>query len=235
MQYNQIGNCGELGIEFENVEGFGEIVTKFFLTRLLENTVKRATKYFDETNGDQVFSYREKQLHSVICPSIAEITHSYMVEHPLTRKPVDEEEYSGNVDYWVSYKKMSFFIELKHAFFAYSQEVPRKSIATRFNRAVRQLKDIRQDECKNLCEGDKGFSKIALEGITFYKGNSDKDKLSVERSELIEAFQRLRKSPPLNKANMYALWLVNKRMQEPFEYSNGNEIYPAVAFIAKIY
>jgi hypothetical protein len=34
---------------------------------------------------------------------------------------------------------------------------------------------------------------------------------------------------------MYALWLVNKRMQEPFEYSNGNEIYPAIAFIAKIF
>ena len=236
MQYNKKGNFGELRIEFKNLEGFGKIVTKDFLTKLVENTIKRATKYFDETGGDHVFSYREKQLHSVICPSIAGITHSYLIEHPLERRPVDDEKYSGNVDYWVSYKSISYFIELKHAYFAYSQELPRESIARRFRRAIRQLRDIRNGECENLAPGDKGFFKIALEAVTFFKGSSEKDRLIVvKKQEIVDSFERLINHAPLDKANMYALWLLDKRMKKPIEYSDGNQIFPAVAFIAKVF
>lgn len=200
---------------------------------MIERSIKKATKYFDET-GDHVFSYREKQLHSIICPSISEITYSFLIEHPLKRKPANEEKYSGNVDYWASYKGIGFFIELKHAYFACSQETPRKSIGTRFNRAIRQLKDIRSAECRNVCNDDR-FLKIALEGVTFFKSNYSKENLTFERSEIIEVFDWLKKSKSLNKANFYALWILDKRMNDPFEYSNGFEFYPAVTFIGKIF
>ena len=95
MKYETITKCGELGIEFNNID---ERITMDFLKRLLRDIIERSTKYFDET-GDHVFIYRERQMYSVICPSIAGVTSGYLMEHPLKRKPAGEEEYSGSVDY----------------------------------------------------------------------------------------------------------------------------------------
>ena len=130
MKYATIKNCGEFGIEFENIKGAGARVSREFIMKLLKRIVKRSTRYYEET-GDHVFIYGEKQLHSVVCPSIADITFSYLMEHPSFRKPAGEEEYLGNVDYWISYKRYSFLMELKHAYFAYRYaDNPRKSIVT---------------------------------------------------------------------------------------------------------
>jgi len=67
-----------LGIEFFNISTDGARVSKDFLTQLIFNIVKKSTAFYGEIQnpGNQIFSYREGQFHSVFCPSISDITAS---------------------------------------------------------------------------------------------------------------------------------------------------------------
>jgi len=121
MEFRTINNCGKLGFDFSIGDGVGKRIVKDFSKNLIQNIVKRSTKYFDESNKkDHIFSYGERQLHSVLCPSIADLTHYYVMEHPVTRKPHGEDEYSGHIDYWINYRNYSILMELKHCYFAYN-------------------------------------------------------------------------------------------------------------------
>lgn len=236
MKYETIRGCGELGIEFSNVEGDGARVTKDFLRELLKNIVKRSTKYYEET-GEHAFTYRERQLHSVVCPSIADITSSYLMENPLTRKPAGEEEYRGSVDYWISYKNYSFLMELKHTFFAYrNADNPRESITKKFVSAIEQLKNIRKDECRALTINNKGLIKIALLTVVFYKGSKDANlKEDLKHRDFKSLFRKLVNNTELkHRSNLRSLWVLHERLVEPVDYRNLSEIYPAVAFVGYI-
>ena len=236
MKYETIKDCGELGIEFENIRGCGAGVTRDFLRKLLNRIVERCTKYYDET-GEHVFIYRERQLHSVVCPSIADITPSFLMENPLTRKPAGEEEYRGNVDYWIYYKNYSFLKELKHTYFAYARaDSPRKSITKKFTRALKQLGNVRKNECRSLTFG-KGLRKIALEVVVFYRGSKEESRLNIdlESKDFKALFRKLVRNTELEyKSNLRSLWVLDKRLVEPVEYANSFEMYPAVAFVGNI-
>ena len=69
--------CGELEIKFSKLRGPGAKITRDFLRKLMYRIVVRATKYFDEARlagyENYVFTYRETQLHLVVCPAIADI------------------------------------------------------------------------------------------------------------------------------------------------------------------
>jgi len=151
MEFRTINNCGKLGFDFSIRDGVGKRIVTDFLENLIHNIVKRSTKYFDETKlKEHIFSYGETQLHSVVCPSIADLTYSYVIEHPATRKLHGEDEYSGHIDYWINYRKYSILIKLKHCYFAYHRRNPNKDISNQFNKSLKQLKSIKMDECHFL-------------------------------------------------------------------------------------
>lgn len=235
MKHETIKDCGELGIEFDNIRGHGSRVTRDFLRRLLKRIVERSAKYYYQTQ-EHVFTYRERQLHSVVCPSIADITPSYLMEHPLTRKPAGEEEYRGNIDYWISYRNYSFLMELKHTYFAIrNADNPRKSITRKFARALEQLRSVRKNECRDLTIG-KGLIKIALETVVFYKGSKNSDLEDYLKVRIFkDLFKKLVKNTGLeHRSNLRALWVLNERLVEVVPYENSFEIYPAVAFVGNI-
>lgn len=234
MRYNTIKNCGEIGIEFLKDDTDGARVTKDFLEKLIYNIVKRSTEYFDET-GEHIFIYREKQLHSVVCPSIADLTGSYVMEHPLTRKPHGEDEYSGHVDYWISYRNYSFVMELKHCYFAYKNaNDPRQDISKKFNKALDQLKNIRKNECRYLSI-NKGLIKIALQAIVFYQSSQEDIPLDdLKDRDFEDDFEQLILNTDLNESNLRSLWLLHERLVESVEYDEVFEMYPAVAFVGNV-
>lgn len=236
MKYETVKNCGELGIEFENIRGHGARVTREFLRNLLKHIVERCTEYYDQTE-EHVFTYRERQLHSVVCPSIADITPSFLMENPLTRKPAGEEEYRGNVDYWIFYNNYSFLVELKHTYFAYNNaDNPRKSIVKKFARALEQLRSVRKNECRDQTFGN-GLRKIALEAVVFYRGSKEERKLKIdlESRDFRTLFKKLLRNTELEyRSNLRALWVLDERLVEPVKYASSFEIYPAVAFIGKV-
>lgn len=239
MEFTTIRNCGKVGTEFFKIDTEGARVSKNFLRKLVLNIVRRATEYYNTTGtpGDHVFSYREKQFHSVVCPSIADITSSFVIEHPLHRKPYGEKEFSGHVDYWIMYRSYCFLMELKHAFFAYRRaESPRLNIAEKFDDAVQQLKSIKIGQCRQLALNE-GLVKVALEAIAFYQGSKHRlDTNSMGDLDFQDLFSRLMNRLKTNEeVHMQALWVLNETLTKPFEYPDHTfEIYPAVAFIANI-
>jgi hypothetical protein len=235
MLYETIRNCGEVGIEFSMEDSDGTRVTRRFLERLVKGIVRRSTDYYYAT-GDYVFSYRERQMHSVVCPSIAAITRAYLMEHSLTRKPPGEDEYPGRIDYWISYRNYSFLMELKHGYFAYKRTSnPRQDLLKKFNSAMDQLKNIRKDECEWLGGGDKGLFKIAFLAITFFSGSESETKRDELGSEELKShFNGMMKNSGLAKiTNLRAFWILDK--VEPVRYSNGEQIFPAVAFVGNVF
>jgi hypothetical protein len=235
MKFETIQNSGKLGIEYLTEDGDGIKVSRDFLNNLIRNIIKRSTKYFDET-GDHIFIYREKQIHSVVCPSIVDLTPCCVMEHPLTRKPHGDEEYSGKCDYWISYRNYSFVMELKHCYFAYrNANAPRQEISNKFNKCIQQLKSIKKEECRNLSI-NKGMIRIALQTLVFYRGSQNELSYDdLEEQDFEDDFEQLIQNSDLEKSNVRSLWLLNKRLVKSFKYDNGNEIYPAVAFIGKIH
>ena len=230
--FEKIKNCGELGIEFTFKDGDGTRVSKDFLRNLFYNIVKRSFNYFEET-GEHIFTYREKQLHSVICPSIADITPSYMMECPLTRKPAGEDEYPGHADYWVSYRNYEFLIELKHSYFAYRNvDNPGQKIEEKFDSAMEQLEKIGIDSCEWLTINNKGLIKIALQAIVFYQNSNEQIPVdNLKDRDFKELFNKLIKNTKLmNKTNLMSLWLLDDKLKLD-EYDDG---YPAVAFVGNI-
>jgi len=131
----------------------------------------------------------------------------------------------------------SFFIELKHTFFAYSKaNNPRKIIHKKFTRALDQLESIKKDKCKQQTIGD-GMRKIALEVIVFYRGSKDENILinDLERRDFKLLFEKLLVNSGLKKqSNMRALWVLDKRFGKPIEFAKTYEIYPAVGFIGNV-
>ncbi|MEM2970223.1 MAG: hypothetical protein QXR63_04740 [Candidatus Bathyarchaeia archaeon] len=243
MKYIIKGEHGELEIRFGALKGSSADITREFLKKLIHRIVIRSTEYYRKVKRlpgglpDHAFPYREKQFHSIVCPSIADITTCFLAEHPLKRKPAGEEEYPGNVDYWIFYKNYSFMMELKHSYFAYKEaENPSKIIARRFSRALRQLEEIRIEECRSLTFGN-GLRKIALETVVFYKSSKEKDKLMIDlkKENFKMLFRKLLRNTELEKrSKFHALWILNRRLIEPFEYSDCFQIYPAVGFIGRV-
>jgi len=204
MKDEMTGDFGELEIRYGRIRGRGVKITKEFLRRFLQHIVIRSTKYYDKSGyagqPDHVFTYRERQFHSVICPAIADVTSYFLIENPLNRKPAGEAEYLGSVDYWIYYKNYSFMMELKHTFFAYTRaDNPRGSVTDRFSKALQQLGDIRKDECRSLTFGN-GLRKIALEAVVFYRGSKERSKLKVdpERGNFRALFRKLLKNTGLS-------------------------------------
>jgi hypothetical protein len=237
VRYKQIRNCGQVGKEFPPKFGEGKNVTKDFLESLIDNIVRKSVLYYEKT-GDYVFTHGERPMHSVVCPSIAAITPTFLMEHSLKRKSSKKGEHGGFVDYWISYRKCAFFMELKHSFFAYrNAKNPRKDITKRFESALNQLGSIRKDEYLRLGKGDRWVDKIAFETITFYKGSKNKISKSDLRNESFKSsLNELMKNREWNnlKPNLWALWILDKSLVKPIKYSNGFEIYPAVAFVGKV-
>jgi hypothetical protein len=222
IAFKNIRNCGKLSIEFGQIEGIGKRTTKKFLTTLLEKIIENAIRYYDNTS-DSVFSYRERQLDTVICPAIADQTLAFLTEHPLKRKPSGEDEYPGFVDYWASFNGVSYLMEIKQAYYGYKSGRIRASIPNRFSEAIDQLRDVRKETCEDLCQGDKNLFKIALEAITFFRSSFEKKELiGYKTVPIINAFQRLKTLNPLNEGNMHALWLVDRNKVEPYDYTDSN-------------
>lgn len=241
MKDEMTGDFGELEIRFGIIRGHGAKITREFLRELLHQIVTKSTKYYDAARRvgepDHVFTYRERQFHSVVCPAIADVTSYFLIENPLNRKPAGEAEYQGSVDYWIYYKNYSFMMELKHTYFAYTRtDNPRGSVTERFSKALQQLGDIRIEECRSQTFGS-GVRKIALEAVVFYRGSRERRKLKTDiKSRNFRAlFRKLLRNTELDqKSNLHALWMLNKRLAAPFEYANTFEIYPAVAFIGQV-
>lgn len=144
--------------------------------------MKNSIKYFNETNGDILFNYRETQVHSALCPAISKISGSFLIEHPIERKSYGKKRtkrkkiYTGRLDYWVFYRDFSFAVEVKHSFQGYSRTKKlRGSLIRKLRAASVQLKSVTNNSIDNLSVGAKNLINVPLICVTYYKGSNEEN------------------------------------------------------------
>ena len=100
-----------------------QIVAYEFVKKLLLGVSQHFLKFYS-TKYDFVdfpFTYRERQLDSLILPCISFLCNGIAIaEYPVSRncKHDDGEKYDtqGRIDYWCIYKGFTFVIEVKHSY-----------------------------------------------------------------------------------------------------------------------
>lgn len=85
--------------------------------------------------------------------------------------------------------------------------------------------------------GDEKLFKIAFETITFFSGLKSEISGKGPRSKDLKlSFALLMRNSGLAKVSgLASMWVLDKRLVKPFEYTDGTLIYPAVAFVGRVF
>lgn len=201
-----------------------------FLNKVARTFALSCCKYFD-TTGELPFIYRERQINSILLPSISKVANATFMEHPIMR----EGRAYGWLDYWAFYGNTTLLIEVKHAWFSISSKKVRKTTKGAYSAALKQLDMISPAVARDLSYLGDNIVKIALIVIPFYKQSMNITRLTtITAKDDVEAiYNRLLTglSPTLNWS---CIWLLHERLQKPVEYGDRHEIYPLVGLVAQI-
>lgn len=220
MENISIPKCGK--IEFELDKDLGEYtgVIEDFLRHLIMGIAERSAKYHEATDGrDHLFTYREKQLNTAVCPVIANIPPScaFKMELPIKR---EGKLRRGNLDYWIMYNDIVIALELKLAHISYSGSyyLKKKSVYEKYNKALEQLENIEKDDVPYLLKNSTKLIKVVLEAVVFQKRS--KNPINIERDELKQIqqdiqgkFNHLLTSGKFNrKINFHGIWFLKHNL-----------------------
>jgi hypothetical protein len=203
-----------------------------FLTSTAETFCKQSVSFY-KTVGEFPFTYRERQLHSALFPAIAKVADAAFMEQPVSRKSKTASNF-GWLDYWVKYHTSVFLIELKHSWNSLRTGAISDRTQNLWTEAMEQLREIDAGEASELSLSARSTAKIALMVIPFFQTSSSESNLeNFEQAEIIKAYTDLIEelSP---KPDWSCLWLLHKRLDEPFDFGDRFEKYPAVAIVAKV-
>ena len=212
----------------------GFVVLNDFLRSLTKRFLIRSRNYWNEAD-ELPYVYRERQLHSVLCPAIADITPYFLAEAPMKRRYSDSNgertQSQGWVDYFCHYRDVSVFLEVKHGFHSARKPVVRKYVDRYWRAAAKQQGSIGR-HMRHWIEG-KGGVRVSLLFLPFYASSKDGevDRTITDdylRDRDCEVFAQLKPSP-----NWSALCICHKDVSGPYDYDNGWEEYPALAIYGK--
>jgi hypothetical protein len=115
------------------------LVAYNLVRNLLIGVAKRARVFCSNKYdfADYPFTYRERQLDSILLPELSKLCNGYVfTEYPVTRncktKGLEANNSKGRIDYWCIYKGYSFAIELKHSYDNYNTEKTKEETLRRW-------------------------------------------------------------------------------------------------------
>lgn len=185
MEYLTIRNSGKLIIYDQLEDGRGIRNLRRFLKEMAVTYAKKCCSYTDVV-GELPFTYRERQINSIMVPAIMAHADAALMEQPITRKSKKGLSH-GWLDYWIIYKSSVFLIEVKHAWKAWDIDTVRQRTQDQWQKAAEQLIQIKKDEVEGLAISRTAV-KVALMVVPFYKSSTDVNKLnefivSIEEAE----------------------------------------------------
>jgi len=236
-QLETIKGIGKLNIQSNIKDGLGKRVANAFYQQLVVQFAKNSAKYIYGTE-EAPFAYRERQLHSILAPAIADLTKGiYLMECPIEREwsIIKNEEWKnslGWVDYWCRYRNYDFLIELKHNFNSYKKESIRKSIFDNWNYMNDKQLSVMDKEAIRFSEFSKGVILTGIHIITIYECSEESS--SIERYEELLNIQH-NFSNQL-KPSWSGLWVLHRNLAEQCSWKKEkrNEYYPAVLFLVSL-
>ena len=81
MNKINVRGCGNLHV-ISRKDGRGYRLLNKFLKELMTETVRKSYSFYDNTRY-MPFAFKERQLHSVLCPALFDVTGSALMEVPL--------------------------------------------------------------------------------------------------------------------------------------------------------
>lgn len=232
MEWKTIKNVGRI-CENNELKGPGSLKVTKFLQEITHRFAKTCIAYYDATD-ELPFIYRERQLHSILLPSIAHIANAVLVEQPITRKSKDSSGH-GWVDYWVQYKKDVLLIELKHSWFNVSSQKTFAVTKKAWDKSIEQLEKVTWSEAFNMALGSRFVAKVAMLIVPFYQTSNDKNNLEFPNIERIDEMHLSLINQFSSTPNWSCIWQLHNRLQKKYILSDGSyEIYPCVGILAKV-
>lgn len=199
-------------------------VGKSFMIDLLMGMAKLSVKYSQHQIIDFPYLYSERQLSSIILPTLSRLCNgAVLAELPARRccclKYHEKEDSFGRIDYWCIYKDYSIIIEVKHSFDAFLTEVTReRPVVKRWEyMTIDQLQSIKS-EVKQYEEQTKGVIRLGLQFVVSYSDKRPTRALVNEyKSKLPDILYRLERDvckckPSITKPDFMACWFPPMQM-----------------------
>lgn len=219
-----------------------QIVAYKFVKKLLLGVAKRSLSFYSTKYdfADFPFTYRERQLDSLILPCISSLCDGIAIaEYPVRRnsKRVGEEKHNthGRIDYWCIYKGFTFVIEVKHSY-DYTHEETNESTTSRWDYMnCTQLQTCKKD-VKCYEEKTQGVIRIGLQFITARNSNTDADICTNFMKETKNILDRLvadlsKKKPRYNTPDFIGCWQIDEKLA----YAEEGIVSPGLILVAKFH
>jgi hypothetical protein len=198
---------------------------------------------------DLMLDYRERQMSSVLLPSLRNIkgVNVVVMEHPL-RRGQKEEDTPGLLDYWVDTTKAVLLIEFKYVSITYGKGQLEGDARNKWRDGIKKIKDIKSKQIEFLKWERPSLLKVCLMIVSTEQRATERRRKRAEEKLVKDVKQvdsdlgieRLRKSLSPSP-NWAACWVLPTRLQRPFkdedvaEGKNTYRNFPAVLFFAKVY
>lgn len=237
MKSETVRTVGNIYYSSNLKDGQGQRVANDFLTRLTNGFARRTAKYMRVTR-EVPFVFRERQLHSIIAPTLDDFTDAFLMELPTQRSwsvTADERtsDSHGWIDYWCSYRNISFLVELKHGFISGKSGQIRKDVKAEWETAILQL-DAIEEEAKFQGQWSNGTLRVALHVLPLFERHAQADGKPVNDLEKLLEIQKRAMEELERRPNWSAMWKIHEGIAGPYEYSNAIEFYPGVLIVANV-
>ena len=224
------------------IEGDDFAVAKELVENLFYDMAFLSTKYDNDQFSDLPYTYRERQLDSILLPALSKLCDSKVIAELPTKRQCSNwrfqvDESSGRIDYWCLYKDYSFVIELKHSYDCFTTDTTREDAVTdRWIKMNEQLQSIAKD-VRQYSETTKGVIRIGLHIITSYSDKKPDNQLINGFKESIpgtfDRFTRdLGKRYPSLRPNVLICWKIPSRIVMDL---NLDQTIPGLWCIGKVY
>lgn len=226
----------------ENTEEYYKI-GKSFIIDLLNGMGKLSIKYHKHQLIDFPYIYGERQLESIILPTLSKICDgAVLAELPTTRncflKNHEIENSSGRIDYWCIYKDYSIVLEVKHSFDAFlTNKTREKKIIEKWEcMTIKQLQSIKDDIKQQCEENTKGIIRLGLHFITSYSDKQPEIAIINKYNKLLpDILERIkcdicRCKPMLTSPDYVACWTIPKQI-----VLTGFQTFPGLILMGKIF
>ena len=216
-------------------------VAKDLISNLFYEMAKLCTKYCNKSFCDLPYTYRERQLDSVLLPALSKLCNSMVfAELPAKRECKNRlfqvDKSSGRLDYWCIYKDYSFVIELKHSYDCFTTSKTRKRTVTdRWIKMNEQLRSLDKD-IKCYEENTKGVIKIGLHIVTSYSDKAPTKQLYFNFIESIpQTFVRMQKDLCKKYISLRPDLIIFWKIPKTIVFEDEEQTFPGLWAFAKIY
>jgi hypothetical protein len=187
MKWELIDNCGYYCEISDLDDGKGIRKSTHLLRESIKCMAKEVHNYF-QVMKELPFNYGERQIHTVLFPAFKETAEIVFLEQPIMRR-ISNEDKNGWLDYWISHRKATYLIEIKHSFFSVGTKNLTKNSTSKWENGILQIQSIKKKEAKKMAQGNGEIVRILMMIMPFRKRSSDKTELiRVEKEEIFTIF-----------------------------------------------